>query len=58
VAYQEKSLVELQHFATLESDVLGSMRMATWKKSCQVFRLPPTLADELVDFSILNRQEK
>jgi NitT/TauT family transport system substrate-binding protein len=53
--YQEKSLIELQHFATLESDDLGSMRMSTWKKSCDVFKLPQSLADELVDFSILNR---
>jgi ABC-type nitrate/sulfonate/bicarbonate transport system substrate-binding protein len=52
--YQEKSLIELQHFATLESGDLGSMRMSTWKKSCDVFKLPQGLADELVDFSILN----
>jgi hypothetical protein len=53
-AYQEKSLIELEHFATLESNVLGSMRMSTWKKSCDVFKLPESLADELVVFSILN----
>ena len=52
--YQEKSLIELQHFATLESGDLGSMRMSTWKKSCDVFKLPRSLADELVDLSILN----
>jgi NitT/TauT family transport system substrate-binding protein len=53
-AYQEKSLIELEHFATLESGDLGSMRMSTWKKSCEVFKLPQGLADGLVDFSILN----
>ena len=52
--YQENSLIELEHFATLESADLGSMRMSTWKKSCDVFKLPQSLADELVDFSILN----
>jgi ABC-type nitrate/sulfonate/bicarbonate transport system substrate-binding protein len=53
--YQENSLIELQRFATLESGELGGMRMATWKKSCEVFKLPPSLADELVDLSILAR---
>ena len=56
VAYQEKSLVELERFATLESKDLGAMRMATWTKSCEVFKLPPSLAAELVDFSILRAQ--
>jgi ABC-type nitrate/sulfonate/bicarbonate transport system substrate-binding protein len=56
--YQEKSLLELEYFATLESPELGSMRMSTWKKSCEVFRLPPSLADDLVDFSILNAQSR
>jgi NitT/TauT family transport system substrate-binding protein len=55
VPYQEKSLVELKHFATLESDKLGSMRMSTWEKSCQVFKLPPSLAGELVDLSIVDQ---
>jgi ABC-type nitrate/sulfonate/bicarbonate transport system substrate-binding protein len=54
--YQEKSLVELEHYATLESAELGSMRMATWRKSCSVFNLPASLADELVDFSILKSE--
>lgn len=54
-AYQEQSLRELRRFATLESDKLGSMRMSTWKKSCEVFNLPPSLADELVDLSIVNQ---
>jgi NitT/TauT family transport system substrate-binding protein len=53
--YQEKSLIELEHFATLESPTLGSMRMSTWKRSCDVFKLPQSLADALVDFSILDR---
>jgi ABC-type nitrate/sulfonate/bicarbonate transport system substrate-binding protein len=52
--YQEKSLIEIAHFATVESPELGSMRMSTWKKSCDVFSLPQGLAEELVDFSILN----
>jgi NitT/TauT family transport system substrate-binding protein len=56
--YQENSLIELEHFATLESPDLGSMRMSTWKKSCDVFKLPQSLADELVDFSILNGEKK
>jgi ABC-type nitrate/sulfonate/bicarbonate transport system substrate-binding protein len=56
--YQEKSLIELQHFATLESADLGGMRMATWRKSCEVFRLPPSLADDLVDLSILARVKR
>jgi hypothetical protein len=49
-------LVELEHYATLESAELGSMRMATWRKSCSVFNLPASLADELVDFSILKSE--
>jgi NitT/TauT family transport system substrate-binding protein len=55
VAYQEKALGEVERVATLESPDLGSMRMSTWKKSCEVFKLPQSLADELVDFSILDR---
>jgi ABC-type nitrate/sulfonate/bicarbonate transport system substrate-binding protein len=51
--YQEKSLVELEHFATLESDRLGAMQLSTWQASCEAFNLPRSLADELVDFSIL-----
>lgn len=54
-AYQEKSLIELQHFATLESDRLGDMRVSTWEKSCEVFHLPKSLVAELVDLSILKR---
>jgi NitT/TauT family transport system substrate-binding protein len=53
--YQEKSLIELKHFATLESDRLGNMRLSTWETSCQVFKLPPSLAGELVDLSILDQ---
>jgi NitT/TauT family transport system substrate-binding protein len=55
VAYQEKALGEVQRVATLESPDLGSMRMSTWKKSCDVFKLPQGLADELVDFGILDK---
>jgi ABC-type nitrate/sulfonate/bicarbonate transport system substrate-binding protein len=55
VAYQEKALGEVERVATLESPDLGSMRMSTWKKSCDVFKLPQSLADELVDFSILDK---
>jgi NitT/TauT family transport system substrate-binding protein len=51
--YQAKSLVELERFATMESDHLGAMQLATWQASCEVFNLPKSLADELVDFSIL-----
>jgi ABC-type nitrate/sulfonate/bicarbonate transport system substrate-binding protein len=57
-AYQEKALAQVQRVATLESPDLGSMRMATWEKSCEVFQLPPRLAHELVDFSILNRLKR
>jgi NitT/TauT family transport system substrate-binding protein len=52
-AYQEKSLHELERFATIESPRLGAMEMSTWTKSCEVFRLPPTLASDLVDLEIL-----
>jgi hypothetical protein len=31
------------------------MRMSTWKRSCDVFKLPQSLADELVDFGILKQ---
>jgi len=54
-AYQEKSLRELEHFATLESNQLGGMRLSTWEKSCEVFNLPKSLVGELVDLSVLNR---
>jgi ABC-type nitrate/sulfonate/bicarbonate transport system substrate-binding protein len=54
-AYQEKSLRELEHFATLESDQLGGMSIATWEKSCDVFHLPRSLVGELVDLSVLSR---
>jgi ABC-type nitrate/sulfonate/bicarbonate transport system substrate-binding protein len=53
--YQERALGEVEHYATLESDRLGSMRMETWEKSCEVFRLPKSLAGELVDFTILDQ---
>ena len=53
--YQERALGEVEHYATLESDRLGSMRLATWEKSCEIFNLPKSLAGELVDFSILNQ---
>jgi ABC-type nitrate/sulfonate/bicarbonate transport system substrate-binding protein len=55
VDYQEKALGEVERVATLESPDLGSMRMSTWKKSCDVFKLPQDLADGLVDFSILSK---
>jgi NitT/TauT family transport system substrate-binding protein len=51
--YQERSLEEIEHFATLESSKLGSMRLSTWAKSCEVFKFPPSLAEELVDQSIM-----
>jgi ABC-type nitrate/sulfonate/bicarbonate transport system substrate-binding protein len=54
-AYQEKSLGELEHFATLESNQLGAMRLSTWERSCEVFNLPKSLVGELVDLSVLNR---
>jgi NitT/TauT family transport system substrate-binding protein len=57
-AYQEGSLVELEHFATLESDHLGSMMLETWERSCRAFGLPPELAGQLADFSILQRLEQ
>jgi NitT/TauT family transport system substrate-binding protein len=53
--YQEKSLGELEHFATLESNQLGAMRLSTWERSCDVFRLPRSLVGELVDLSILKQ---
>jgi ABC-type nitrate/sulfonate/bicarbonate transport system substrate-binding protein len=55
-AYQEKSLLEVRRFATLESSELGAMRRSTWIKSCEVFKLPTALVDPLVDFSILRAQ--
>jgi NitT/TauT family transport system substrate-binding protein len=55
VTYQEKALGEVEHFATLESPRLGAMRLSTWEKSCEVFRLPKSLVGELVDFSILDQ---
>jgi ABC-type nitrate/sulfonate/bicarbonate transport system substrate-binding protein len=55
VAYQERALAQVERVATQESPDLGSMRMATWKRSCEAFTLPSSLADELVDFSILRR---
>ena len=55
VDYQEKALGEVERFAKLESGDLGSMRMSTWKRSCDVFKLPQSLADELVDFGILKQ---
>jgi hypothetical protein len=54
-AYQEGSLVELEHFATLESDQLGAMKLETWQRSCRAFGLPTGLAADLADFSILRR---
>ncbi len=55
VDYQEKALGEVERFATLESPELGSMRMSTWEKSCDVFNLPRSLAEGLVDFSVLEQ---
>jgi NitT/TauT family transport system substrate-binding protein len=55
--YQEKSLIELARFATLESAELGAMRASTWEKSCEVFHLPKSLVGELVDFSILSQMK-
>jgi NitT/TauT family transport system substrate-binding protein len=55
--YQEKSLGELEHFATLESPRLGSMQISTWERSCEVFHLPKSLVGELVDMSVLEKQE-
>ena len=55
VDYQEKALGEVERFSKLESSDLGSMKMSTWKRSCDVFKLPESLADELVDFGILEQ---
>jgi ABC-type nitrate/sulfonate/bicarbonate transport system substrate-binding protein len=54
-AYQERSLGELERFATLETDQLGGMRLSTWEKSCEVFHLPKSLVGELVDLSVLKQ---
>lgn len=54
-AYQEGSLRELEHFATLESPRLGLMKFETWQRSCQAFGLPTTVAADLVHFGILQR---
>ncbi len=54
-AYQERSLVELEHFATLESGHLGGMRISTWERSCEVFHLPKSLVGGLVDLGILRQ---
>lgn len=51
-AYQERSLVEIQKYATIESGRLGSMRRETWERSCAAFGLPVALAGELADFSV------
>jgi ABC-type nitrate/sulfonate/bicarbonate transport system substrate-binding protein len=53
--YQEKALGEVERFATLESASLGSMRISTWEKSCEVFDLPKSLVGELVDLSIIGQ---
>jgi ABC-type nitrate/sulfonate/bicarbonate transport system substrate-binding protein len=54
-AYQEKALGEVERYATLESASLGSMRISTWERSCEVFGLPKSLVGELVDLSILDQ---
>ncbi len=51
--YQVRSLIEISHFATIESPQLGQMRLTTWQKSCALFHLDPALADQLANFSIL-----
>jgi NitT/TauT family transport system substrate-binding protein len=51
--YQVRSLMELRHFATLESPQLGQMRLTTWQKSCALFHLDPALANQLANFSVL-----
>jgi ABC-type nitrate/sulfonate/bicarbonate transport system substrate-binding protein len=55
VAYQEKALGEVEHFATLESPKLGAMRLSTWEKSCEIFGIPKAVVGELVDLSILGQ---
>jgi ABC-type nitrate/sulfonate/bicarbonate transport system substrate-binding protein len=55
VAYQEKALGEVEHFASLESPRLGAMHVSTWEKSCDVFGLPKDLVGGLVDLSILEK---
>jgi NitT/TauT family transport system substrate-binding protein len=52
--YQVRSLMELRHFATIESPRLGQMRLTTWQKSCALFHLDPALADQLANFSVLD----
>lgn len=51
--YQVRSLMELRHFATIESPQLGQMRLTTWQKSCALFHLDPALANQLANFSVL-----
>ena len=51
--YQVRSLMEISHFATIESPQLGQMRLTTWRKSCALFHLDPALADQLANFSVL-----
>lgn len=53
-AYQEQSLREIAKVATIESPKLGSMRVATWERSCEIFHLPKSLVGELVDLSIVD----
>jgi ABC-type nitrate/sulfonate/bicarbonate transport system substrate-binding protein len=55
VAYQEKALAEVERYSTLESKQLGAMRISTWEKSCEIFKLPKSLVGELVDLSILSQ---
>jgi ABC-type nitrate/sulfonate/bicarbonate transport system substrate-binding protein len=52
--YQVRSLMEISHFATIESPQLGQMRLTTWRKSCALFHLDPALADQLANFSVLH----
>ena len=51
--YQVRSLMEIRNFATIESPQLGQMRLTTWRKSCALFHLDPALANQLVNFSVL-----
>jgi ABC-type nitrate/sulfonate/bicarbonate transport system substrate-binding protein len=51
--YQMRSLQELQRFATIESSQPGQMRLETWRRSCVLFHLPPAVAGQLADFSVL-----
>lgn len=51
--YQRRSIEELHKFAVLESPRLGEMRLSSWQKSCRLFHLDPRLAQQLVNFSIL-----